>query len=86
MTWAVSSAPQLYRQVSVPHGLCEHESSSGAKWDAFWWIYIRGEPVPTYSHVGLDVSATLKRQASVADAAGSHAAGTSSMESPHICG
>ena len=69
LVWAVSSAPQLYRQVSVPHGLCEHESAvSGAKWDAFWWIYIRGEPVPTYSHVGLDVSATLKRQASVADA------------------
>ena len=41
---------------------------SGAKWDAFWWIYIRGEPVPPYSHVGLDVAATLKRQASVADA------------------
>ena len=25
LVWAVSSAPQLYRQVSVPHGLCEQK-------------------------------------------------------------
>ena len=69
LVWAVSSAPQLYRQVVGAARAVRARAFSGSKWDAFWWIYIRGEPVPTYARrVGLDVSATLKRQASVADA------------------
>ena len=70
IVWAVDATPRLYRQVSAPHGLCDIPSvvTDGAKWDAFWWIYLRNNPTPTYSHVGLDIAATLNKQAPVADA------------------
>jgi hypothetical protein len=51
-----------YRNVTSAVGLCDDDG-----WDAFWYIYRRGETTPAYSHIGLDTSATLNNQKHVGD-------------------
>ena len=65
--WAIDSSFGLYRSVTSSVGLCEHIAADGSAWDAFWYIYRRGENTPAYSHIGLDTSASLHRQTHVAD-------------------
>ena len=65
--WAISSSFSLYRHVVSNVGLCEYVSTDGSAWDAFWYIYKRGENTPAYSHIGLDTSATLNEQKHVSN-------------------
>ena len=66
--WCIDSKIKLYRNVTSSVGLCEHHGVSDDRWDAFWYIYKRGETTPAYSHIGLDTSATLNNQKHVAAA------------------
>ena len=68
MIWCIDSEFRLYRNVTSSVGLCEHHGVSTDLWDAFWYIYRRGETTPAYSHLGLDTSACLNRQKHVAGA------------------
>lgn len=63
--WAVDSSFRLYRQVTSVVGVSEHVAADGGAWDAFWYIYRRGDNTPAYSHIGLDMSATLLKQTHV---------------------
>lgn len=65
--WAIDSDFRLYRNVTSSAGLCEHVAADGSRWDAFWYIYRRGDNTPGYSHIGLDTSASLHAQKHVAD-------------------
>ena len=65
--WAIDSDLKLYRSVTSSVGLCEHVAANGSRWDAFWYMYRRGDNTPAYSHIGLDTSATLNKQSHVAD-------------------
>ena len=60
--WCIDSGVRLYRNVTASVGLCEHPGPENTRWDAFWYIYRRGETTPAYSHIGLDTSATLNNQ------------------------
>ena len=64
--WAIDADFKLYRSVTSSVGLCEHRAINGSQWDAFWYIYKRGDNTPGYSHIGLDSSATLNNQKYVA--------------------
>jgi len=66
--WCIDSSIKLYRNVTSSVGLCDHPGANGEPWDAFWYIYKRGETTPAYSHIGLDTSATLSYQKHVAQA------------------
>jgi len=66
--WCIDSGIRLYRNVTASVGLCERPGPVGSRWDAFWYIYRRGETTPAYSHIGLDTSATLNNQTHVAAA------------------
>ena len=63
--WCIDSSFRLYRNVTYMVGLCEFKAESGGEWDAFWYIYRRGETTPAYSHIGLDTSASLNHQTHV---------------------
>ena len=60
--WCIDSSFRLYRNVTSSVGVSEHTAANGSKWDAFWYIYRRGDNTPGYSHIGLDTSATLNNQ------------------------
>jgi len=64
--WAIDSSFGLYRNVTQSVGICEHRDAEGNYWDAFWYIYRRGDNTPGYSHIGLDTSATLMGQSHIA--------------------
>ena len=64
--WCIDSEFKLYRNVTSSVGLCDYTAADGSRWDAFWYIYRRGDNTPGYSHIGLDTSATLKNQTHVA--------------------
>mmetsp|Transcript_34818 Transcript_34818/g.69416 ORF Transcript_34818/g.69416 Transcript_34818/m.69416 type:complete len:236 (-) Transcript_34818:480-1187(-) len=64
--WAIDSDFQLYRNVTESVGICNWRAKDQSKWDAFWYIYRRGDNTPGYSHIGLDQSATLNNQAHIA--------------------
>ena len=51
--------------LSSPFAACRGRAVPRS-WDCFWYIYRRGETTPAYSHIGVDTSATLKRQTHVA--------------------
>eukprot|EP00967_Tisochrysis_lutea_P066570 scaffold86732_cov35-Tisochrysis_lutea.AAC.2 len=59
---------KLYREATREHGFYEYEwGVDGESWDAFWYIYRRHYPTPSYAHIGLDKSASLNSQKHVAD-------------------
>ena len=60
--WCIDATFRLYRNVTQNVGMCGYTAPSGGSWDGFWYIYRRGESTPAYSHIGLDVSATLNNQ------------------------
>jgi len=64
--WAIDSGFNLYRNVTSSVGMCEYCADNSSAWDAFWYIYRRGDNTPGYSHIGLDTSATLNNQRHVA--------------------
>jgi hypothetical protein len=64
--WAIDSDFQLYRNVTESVGICNYRASDQSRWDAFWYIYRRGDNTPGYSHIGLDQSATLNKQTHIA--------------------
>jgi hypothetical protein len=63
--WCIDADFKLYRNVTSSVGVCEHQASDGSRWDAFWYIYRRGDNTPAYSHIGLDTSAMLRTQTHV---------------------
>mmetsp|Transcript_6051 Transcript_6051/g.18602 ORF Transcript_6051/g.18602 Transcript_6051/m.18602 type:complete len:224 (+) Transcript_6051:50-721(+) len=68
MIWCAPSHHKLYREATREHGFYEYEwGVDGESWDAFWYIYRRHYPTPSYAHIGLDKSASLNSQKHVAD-------------------
>jgi len=65
--WCIDSSWGLYSQVSEAHGLAKHPTQ-GIEWDAFWYIYRRDQEAPSYSHIGLDLTADLNQQSHVCSA------------------
>jgi len=58
----------LYREATLEHGIYDYTwGVEGESWDAFWYIYRRHYPTPSYAHIGLDKSASLNNQAHVAN-------------------
>jgi hypothetical protein len=65
--WAIDTDFKLYRTVTSSVGICAHVAADGSKWDAFWYIYRRGDNTPAYSHIGIDTSASFNHQQHVAN-------------------
>eukprot|EP00965_Chrysotila_dentata_P032015 1067513-Pleurochrysis_carterae.AAC.2 len=65
--WTIDSRFALYRTVTTAHGLANMPVGEFGTWDAYWYIYRRGDQTPSYSHVGVDTSATLNKQKHVAE-------------------
>eukprot|EP00962_Isochrysis_galbana_P043120 scaffold16324_cov140-Isochrysis_galbana.AAC.2 len=58
---------QFYRDATREHGIYEFKwGVEGESWDAFWYIYRRNYPTPSYAHIGLDKSASFNAQKHVA--------------------
>lgn len=80
LLWCSEAQLALYQNTARVHGIHKHLSSAGKEWDAHWYIYRRGNDTPSYAHVGLDQSATLRTQPHVADAV------KSAIEEAHVVG
>lgn len=66
--WCAPARMELYREATSEFGFCEYEwGVEDESWDGFWYIYRRNYPTPSYAHIGLDKSASLKAQKHVAD-------------------
>lgn len=63
--WAIESKLELYRHVSAVYGMCRQRVLE-SDWDGFWYIYRRDDETPSYSHMGIDMAATLSKQTHVA--------------------
>merc|ERR1740130_228130 len=68
LVWCSDSQLALYENTARAHGIHKYPSSKGKEGDAHWYIYRRGNDTPSYAHVGLDQSATLRTQGHVAGA------------------
>lgn len=64
--WCIDSCWDLYSAVTREVGLYKHQEGE-QEWDSHWYIYRREQDVPSYAHIGLDRSATLKIQTHMAD-------------------